>query len=64
VQKPVPFHAQINKGRLERRLYIDDTAFVDIPRLLAVAFPFEKDLGKLAVLQDGHPHFAGLSRVQ
>ena len=64
MQEPVALHAQVNERCLERRLHVDDAAFIDVTCLLALTLPFQEDLRKLAVLQDRHAHLARLGRVQ
>jgi hypothetical protein len=63
MEKSVASHGEIDKGRLDGGLEVDDLALVDVARVTLVAASFDVELLEGAILDDGDPAFLGLEHV-
>jgi hypothetical protein len=63
VQEAVAADREINEGRLDRRLEVDDPALVNIARVALMAGALHIKLLEDAVLDDGDPTFLGLEHI-
>ena len=60
VQEAVAADAEIDEGRLDAGLDVDDAALVDVADVVVLAGPFDVQLFQHAVLDDGDAAFFGL----
>jgi hypothetical protein len=63
MQKSVTADREVDKGGLDRRLKVDDSALVDVARVALVAGSLHIELFENAVLDDGDPAFFGLKDI-
>src|SRR5439155_7366080 len=63
VQEAVAAHAEIDERRLDARLDVNDPALVDVADVALVTGPFDVQLLKDTVLEDGDAALLGLHHV-
>ncbi len=63
VQKAVAPHPEVDKGRLNARLQVDDLAFVNVSDVIVLTGPFDVEFFEYSVFDDGNPGFLRLRNV-
>src|SRR5262249_38779045 len=63
VQEAVAAHAEVNEGRLDARLDVDDASLVDVVDVALVAGPLDVQFLQHSILEDGDAAFLRLEDV-
>ncbi len=63
VQKAVAADAEVDEGRLDARLEVDDLSLVDVADVVVLAGPFDVELFQHSIFNDGDPAFFRLADV-